>query len=299
MHVVLGEGSITKKELEHQINELWEAATATDADFWFLLEAKETPTEADKALVKFLSTSAIHHQVLIPEGVTPDDLYDSAAERHDTEGDWAESVVEAMQSLPEGEEGADLLALFVDPANEVPEDAELIGVIEAAINAGIEVFGLNDSMEPVTFDADEPEEPPVPPPTPAKASKTASKKAAPQPAAEPEDDTTPAAPVEYTRVELEGMTPPEVKAIASGMGLSAKNKAGQIDLILAGQEQGPPAGVNPGAAQNNSPLVAAAATSTNAALAVSGDKAMCVVVFANGSIVAKFVDAAAAQALLS
>ena len=52
MHVVLGDGEMSRKELTETLKDLWNRAG--DEPFWFLVQGKPEPTETDANLLTWL-----------------------------------------------------------------------------------------------------------------------------------------------------------------------------------------------------------------------------------------------------
>lgn len=233
LHVVIGEGSINTRELTHQLEDLKAKATKEDDQFWFIVQGKSEPTQADKDLIAYFAEHETFYATIADENETLDKLYDNAEDNHVFEGDLGPALVEAMQGLQEDDEGADLLAILVDPKDDDESDAPAIAAIEAVIDAGFEVFGLNDSMEQITLDDA------TPAPEPPKAAKKSSSSKA---TAEPKD-VTPGE--DITREALEAMTPPDVKALATGMGITGRGKKDYIEGILASLSDSPVSNVVP------------------------------------------------------
>lgn len=221
LHVVLGEGSINKRELAHQLDDLRDKAAQEEANFWLLVEGKDAPTQADQDLMSYCADNEVYVVTLAPDDLELDTFYETASENHQYSGEFADSLVEAMTELQEDNEGADLLTLLINPKEDHPDDEATIVVIEAVINAGFETFALNNSMEQIKL-----QEEAAPPPA---AKKTATvKKAAP-----PKEESLDVGP--YSKEELEAMSPPDVKALAQGMGVMGRGKADFIRGILAKQ----------------------------------------------------------------
>lgn len=237
LHAVIGEGSINKRDLTHQLEDLREKATAEDDQFWFLVQGKSDPTQADKDLIAYFAENEIFFATIAHEDTTLDDLYENAEDNHEFDGEFGPALVEAMQSLQEDDEGADLLALLVNPKEDDEGDIAAIEAIQAAIDAGFEAFGLNDSMEQITLEEAEPE------PPKAAAKKSSSSKATAEPKEGLLKDDEIAQP--FNREELEAMSPPDIKALATGMGITGRGKKDYIEGILAARGDSPVSNVVP------------------------------------------------------
>ena len=233
LYVVLGDGDMPAKEVTHQLDDLWYKAEAEDQNFWFVLEAKEAPTPTDLELVSFFAKFGISYGLIVPKGMTVPADYVGVAELIDVER-VLDGVDFAIHEMPEQDgEAAVLLCLFQNIKEDDPADAALISAVTLALQAGVEVFALNDSLERVAMTQPIPLN--TPEPAPAKSPKRPAKPApAPAPAeASPEMDA-------LTRTILDGMRAPEVKALAEGMGLPYTNKPDTIETILdliSGEDQ--------------------------------------------------------------
>ena len=229
MHVVLGDGEMSRKELTETLKDLW--TRAGDDQFWFVVQGKSVPTETDTNLLNWLSKNEIWFEVITDDADSVDEIYADAQETHVVKR-LGQKVVSLLNTKPEGDESADLLGLFVsdDPAAE--EDRWLNAIVQAVMEAGFPAYGLNDGLVEIDLGGDgaaedeetQQEEEAVPPP----AKKVASKKAAAAPA--------PAKPKTYTRDELEDMDLDGLKEIAVAQGLdllpSRSRMATYIDYIL-------------------------------------------------------------------
>src|SRR5437763_14153277 len=82
MHVVLGDGDMSTKELTKTLEDLRQQAASTDATFWFLLVGKSDPTDTDIVLVKWLHNEAIYYEVVTDDTDAMADIYSAAQETH-------------------------------------------------------------------------------------------------------------------------------------------------------------------------------------------------------------------------
>jgi hypothetical protein len=228
MHVVLGDGEMTRKELTETLKDLWDKAG--DEPFWFVVQGKSEPTDTDQALVSWLHKNEIYYEVVTDDADSVSDIYDQAQETH-TAKRLAQKVANLLQTKPEDDEDAVILALFVseDPAAE--EDRWLNTIIRSAMDEGFKALALNDGLTEIQVDGDSPEEE-VEDVTPKPTKKTVAKKA-PQPV---EEEPAKQAPVgAYTREELEELDMAALKEIAAGMGIELQPRtrmATYIDHIL-------------------------------------------------------------------
>jgi len=78
LHAVIGEGSINKRELTHQLGDLWEKANKAEDQFWFLVEGKAEATQFDKDLMAFCVENGLFLATLTAEGTELDELYQQA-----------------------------------------------------------------------------------------------------------------------------------------------------------------------------------------------------------------------------
>ena len=212
MHVVLGDGEMSKKELTETLKDLWEQAG--DEAFWFVIQGK----------------SASHRNRHQPRQVVDDqrgllrsphrrrrcdgrDLRRRPRRRTSSSDSDRRSSTCSTPSQRKDEE-ADVLALFVsdDPAAE--EDRWLNNVLQAAV--GCRVQGLRSQRRPDRArsrcrDDDAEPEPEEEEEVPTKPTKRAAKKASA--AAAPAKAKT------YTRDELEEMELDQLKVIAGEKGI--------------------------------------------------------------------------------
>lgn len=214
MHVVLGDGEMTRKELTETLKDLWDKAG--DEPFWFVVQGKSEPTDTDQALVSWLHKNEIYYEVVTDDEDSMSDIYDQAQETH-TAKRLAQKVASLLQTKPEDDEDAVILALFVseDPAAE--EDRWLNTIIRSAMDEGFRALALNDGLTEIQVDGGSPEEE-VEDVAPKPAKKVAAKKA-PQPVEEEAAPAKPAPVGAYTREELEEMDMAALKEIAATRGI--------------------------------------------------------------------------------
>lgn len=238
MHVVLGDGEMTQKELTETLKDLWEQAG--DSAFWFLIQGKSDPTATDRNIVKFLHTNEVYYEVLTDDADSMADIYNQAQNVHVAKR-LATKVVSLLTNSPEDGEDADVLALYVSDDSEAEEDRWLNTTVQAANDAGFKAYVLNDGMVEIELAGGEPEAEPEQEAPPTKPSKAPAKKAAAKKAA-------PAAPAEdeYTREQLEEMDLTELKEVAAKLGITLPPKTRlktYIDHILGEATTGPEAEV--------------------------------------------------------
>jgi hypothetical protein len=247
MHVVLGDGEMTQKELTETLKDLWEQAG--DESFWFVVQGKSEPTATDKNLIKFLHTNEIYYEVLTDDADAMADIYTQSQNTHVAK-QLARKVVNLLNNSPEENEDADVLALYVSDDSEAEEDRWLNATVQAANDAGFKGFVLNDGMVEIELSGPgepepEPEEPPKPSKAPAK--KVGAKKAAAAPV--PESAEVP------SREELEEMDLGELKEVAANLGITLPPRTRPktyIDHILGETPAAPEAEVTPSTAVNTS-----------------------------------------------
>ena len=274
MHVVLGDGEMTRRELTETLADLWDKDEKDKQSFWFLIQGKSEPTDTDKALVTWLTKNTIYYEVVTDDPESMSDIYIEPQETH-TAKKLSQKVVSLLQAKPEEDEGAEILALFVDVSDvRAPEDRWLNGVIQSASDAGYPTRALNDGLVEIDLSdsAAEPEPATVTPIT----KKSVAKKVAPQPAIPATSDMTtadtevseedvpepaPAAPTSAeipTREELEEMEPAEVKNVAAAMGITLPPRTRAttyIDHILGeGKADAPPVELTKEYADANTPV---------------------------------------------
>ena len=244
MHVVLGDGEMSRRELSSTLEDLLEKAG--DEDFWFLVQAKSEPTATDKAMMEWIAERGVYFESIGDDPKTADSIYKDAQEKH-TVKRLAPKVLSLMQEKPAEGEGAALFALFVNNDDEVEEDKWLMDVATTVADAPEKflVFAMNDGLAELGFDSEGEGEEPEPEPEPAPvAKKSAAKKvaAAPRPAADDDDDGEPAGDVdiatdELTREGLEELTLPQLKEVAAARGieLPPRTRAQTYISVLLGE----------------------------------------------------------------
>lgn len=241
MHVVLGDGEMTRRELSSTLEDLME--TAGDAEFWFLVQAKAEPTATDKALMEWITERGVYFESIGDDPKSADPIYKEAQEKH-TVKRLAPKIVTLMQEKPGEGEGAALYALFVNNDEEVEDDKWLMDVATAVADeaaGGFPVYAMNDGLAELGFD-EEVEEEPEPEETPAP-TKAAAKKVAPRPAAtddEEEVEGTSAGKATgvgtlttLSREALEELTTPELKALAAERGIEVPSRSRAQTYIAA------------------------------------------------------------------
>lgn len=246
MHVVLGDGEMSRRELSSTLEDLLEKAG--EEDFWFLVQAKTEPTATDKALMEWIAERGVYFESIGDDPKTADAIYKDAQEKHKVQR-LAPKVASLMEEKPGEGEGAALYALFVNNDDEVPEDAWLMDVATTVADKKFTVFAMNDGLAELGFDdeggeeeEEAGEEEPEPEPTPV-AKKSVAKKAAAKPrppADEEEEEGEPAAAVDdtpLTREALEELTLPQLKEIAAARGieLQPRTRAQTYISVLLGE----------------------------------------------------------------
>lgn len=244
MHVLLGDGEMTKRELVETLKDLWNTDQENDDNFWFLVQGKSDPTTTDKNMLAWFDDNQVYFEIVTDDPDSVAANYSGAQETH-TAKRLSQTVLKLMEEKPEGDEKAEVLALFVDPNDgEAEGDRWLNQVIQDAFDNSYVVRAFNDGLVEIDMSA-APEEAPEEPAAPAKksaAKKAAApaKKAAAKADAKPKDEG-------YTREQLEDMPPAQVKEIAAEMGISLPPRthtATYIDNILGAAEGGTPADTN-------------------------------------------------------
>lgn len=239
MHVVLGDGEMSRKELTETLKDLWERAG--DESFWFVVQGKSQPTETDTNLVNWLTKNEIYFEVVTDDEDAMDEIYAEGQETHVVKR-LGQKIVNLLNTKPEEGETADVLALFVEDDPTAEADRWLNNVIQLAMDAGFTAYGMNDGMVEIDLDgaasSNAPQEEEEEAVAPAKPTKRATKKAAAKPAEDGEEASpapAKASSKSYTRDDLEEMELAELKEIASAKGieLPPRTRMGTyIDHIL-------------------------------------------------------------------
>jgi len=214
LYVIAGDGTGNKTEIIASLEDLMAKAVEAQAEFWFAIKPGEKNTT--KYIAQWMKDKEVYFATIGDSTIAG-----STDELNPSED--AESVIEFMQEYPDDE--PELLTLFVDVDDDVEEDADLMALVEAAVEAGFTVRQLNGQMTKLTFaaaDAEEVEE-----------ETTGS-------AAGDDEDGAPEEPTEFTEADLKKMTVPELTALAKGQGLDVKAigkaKPALIAAILERQE---------------------------------------------------------------
>jgi hypothetical protein len=246
LHVVLGDGEMTRRELTQTLTDLQKAAESEDQNFWFLLQGKSEPSDTDTALVSWLEKNEIYYEVVTDDPESMSGIYTQPQDTH-TAKKISQKVVSLLQSKPEENETAEILALFSDVNDATAaEDRWLNGVIQAAFDAGYSTRALNDGLVEIDLSetaAETEEEPPTKAAPTKTTTKTPTKAAAKAPisgddeadmAISEEDEDVSSSTLEGpgsdqpvvavtttipTRAELEDMEPSQVKAVAASLGI--------------------------------------------------------------------------------
>ena len=242
MHVVLGDGEMSRKELTETLKDLWNRAG--DEPFWFLVQGKPEPTETDANLLTWLNKNEIYYEVVTDDEDSLADIYGQRQQTH-TAKRLAQKIVNMLSSAPEDGESADVLGLFTSDDPGAEEDRWLNSVIQSAIDAGYPALALNDGLVEIDLSGGEEEaeaeEEPV-------ATKTGPSKRTAKKVAAPSGNGTKSE-ADYTREQLEELELPELKDIAAAKGIELAPRtrmATYIDAILGeGKPEAPAVEVTP------------------------------------------------------
>ena len=230
MHVILGDGEMSKKELTETLKDLW--TKAGEDEFWFVVQGKSAPTETDTNLLTWLSKNEIWFEVVTDDDEAMDEIYGEAQETYVVKR-LGQKIVSLLNTKPQEGEEADVLGLFVSEDPGAEEDRWLNNIIESAMKEGFKAYALNDGLieidlssgTPAAAEAEEEEEP----------KKVPAKKAVAKKAPAPSSNGGKTAKT-YTRDELEEMDLDQLKDIAVAKGLellpSRTRMATYIDHIL-------------------------------------------------------------------
>ena len=249
LHVVLGDGEMSNKELVATLEDLWEQEG--DGNFWFLLQGKSDPTTTDQALTAWLAKNDLFYAVLTDDKASLHKSYETRAQLFEAKN-LSKKIISLIESEPEDGELVDILALFTSDDPEAEEDRWLNDVMGEIAESGHQIRALNDGLTVLDFEKEpeeeiEEEEDVLSKKAPAK--KAPSKAAAkPKPAPIPELDAESGEEeededVEITREYLETQDLTELKALAKTLGieLPLRTRATTyIDAIL-GEDDTPEA----------------------------------------------------------
>lgn len=235
MHVVLGDGVMTRKELTEALAEVWKTDEDASATIWFLIQGKNEPSDTDKALVTWLEKNEIYYEVITDDAASVDAVYAQPQEVH-TAKRLAQKVVSLMESKPEEGEQAELLALFVSDDVGAEEDRWLNDVCQAVFDAGNIVRALNDGLAVIDMSEETAAEPEKAAAPVSKAVKKAATKAVDTPVSDGDGVKKTAA---LTRAGLEELDLDALKDIAKQKGLTLPPRsriATYINAILGEDE---------------------------------------------------------------
>ena len=309
MHVVLGDGEMTRRELNKTLEDLLEQAGSED--FWFLVQGKAEPTGTDKAMMEWLHERVVWFAVITDDKKGMADIYEGAQETHEVKR-LAPKVLSLMQERPTEGEDAALYGLFVNNDSDVPEDTWLNDVMTLIVDGGYKVFAMNDGLvelgwETSEEEAEEQEEIPDNvvdhPAKKAAAKKSAAaaaptKKAAakPPPPADDEEEAEEVATTTIpTRDELEELNAEQLRKLGAAKGLEFPPRTRMTTMInaLLGEngDETPEAEVEPVELPEPEGLEA-----TVSGVTVTSD-ALLVVVF-NGTVVSRTISVEEAQDLV-
>ena len=154
MHVVLGEGEMTRKELTETLKDLWDRAG--EEPFWFLLLGKSEPTATDQTLVTWLHKNEIYYEVVTDDADAMADIYSGSQNTHVAKR-LAQKIVNLLGTASEEDETADVLALFTSDEPDAEGDRWLITALQATMAAGYPALGLNDGLVPIDMTGGETE----------------------------------------------------------------------------------------------------------------------------------------------
>jgi hypothetical protein len=232
LYIVVGDGEMSQKELAAQLTDLWDEAEHQGEGFWFILQAQAEPNETQQNLIAWLVKSDIYFEIF-SDTETDNPVYEAAQRTHVAKK-LPEKVVSLLRKSPEDDEKAAVLALFVNPKNDVTEDDATMLILEQVIDAEFPAFSLNGALtearkltEINLGGAEEEEEAEEPAPA-AEVSKRPSRK-------------VPANAKTYGREDLEDLTIDELRAIAKARGLdiTSRSKAPIVDAILGENPEEP------------------------------------------------------------
>src|SRR5262245_12237434 len=119
LYAVAGNGVGTDAELTKGLDDLRSKAEKDQSDFWLLVEGKDDPTKADKAILKWLTSNDIWFEVVTSTGTT----YDGSQDTVQSEDPFAAMLERITARRAEDEDGAVLVLL---PAEDEDEDEALM-----------------------------------------------------------------------------------------------------------------------------------------------------------------------------
>lgn len=256
MHVVMGDGEMTRKELVATLDDLWQKNEEDgDGNFWFLLQGKSDPTDTDQALVNWLNTNELYYAVITDDKASMHKCYNPA--QTFVSKTLSKKVPALLESETEENEMVDILALFASDDPEAEEDRWLNELMSDLAMSGHAIRALNDGLLVLDFESEEAptEEEPVEEEAPAPSKKAPAKKAAAKPKPEPEEEPEVEAEtteegveeeeIEVTRENLETLELAELKQIAGDLGITLppRTRATTYVNAILGEDDTPEAEV--------------------------------------------------------
>ena len=143
MHVVLGDGEMSRRELSKTLEDLLEKAE--DQDFWFLVQGKAEPTATDQAMMAWLTEREVYYEVITDDRKAVADIYAGAQETHEVKR-LAPKVLSLMQEKPAEGEEAGLYGLFINNDDDDPGDGWLNDVMSSVVDGGFKAYAMNDGL---------------------------------------------------------------------------------------------------------------------------------------------------------
>ena len=221
LYVVVGDGTLPKKELTSALDTLKDQAIEADEQFWVALVGKEKATASDKLIVKWLEENDVFWAVVGVGDVTNCDAVYADAQVMEEGSTLQEAVGIAIGMKEDDDKDASLLVLMVAPEGEDPADDPVLDAVAEEVEEGVQAFLVNGGMIPLEFD-DEEEEDEAPEAEPEEVEEEAEDEA------EAEADE----PQAFTDEEIAALSLKELKALASSQGITITGRT-KADYVAA------------------------------------------------------------------
>jgi hypothetical protein len=296
MHVVLGDGEMTRRELSKTLEDLLEKADENE-DFWFLVQGKAEPTATDTGLMAWITERKIYFQAITDDKKNMAPIYKEAQETYEVKR-LAPKVLSLMQELPAENEEAALFGLFVNNDADVEEDTWLNDVTASVAKGGFKIFAMNDGLAELELPgAAAEEQPEEEQPDNVTDITPKSRKAPKQAPTSTEDEVEEKTADEsiFTRDDLENFDSDKLREIGAARGLDFPPRTRMTTMVKAILGEGPAVEAEVAAAVE---VPEEEAETTYVSDVIVTSDALLVVVF-NGTVVSRTITADEARDLIA
>ena len=129
LYVVVGDGTLPKKELTSALDTLKNQAIEADEQFWVALVGKEKATAADKTIVSWLTENDVFWAVVGVGDVNNCDAVYADAQAMEEGATLQEAVGIAVGMKEDDDKDVSLLVLMVAPDGEDPADDPVLDAV--------------------------------------------------------------------------------------------------------------------------------------------------------------------------